>query len=64
MTEQSIPRRSIAKQAAVARRLNASASIAPHILESPVEYESEKRVIRCRCRAKAEIVAGDIALVE
>jgi hypothetical protein len=46
MTVQATPRKSVAKQAAVARRLIAVSTIAPHVLATTMQYQSDKEVIR------------------
>lgn len=45
MSIQSTPRRSVAKQAALARRLNVVTHIAQHVLDATIELEDEDREI-------------------
>ena len=61
MVLQSVPRKSVAKQAALARRLIATSTIARHVLNSTIEYQSEKPVIRCRAHEGS--VVGQVAIL-
>lgn len=60
---QTTPRRDSHKQAATARRLLAASTIAQHVLDSTIEYQSEKSVIPCRGRKEqAPSLIGNVVL--